>query len=196
MLPPAADLPQKVLISQRIPRMRWIAVDKQLAIRAQAFRIQIIQTIAGQDAVIPAVLHLLGQHALDLFIRQGPVTLIQASVGIAAKRIGRQIHRPLLTPGAGYFHHQQRLALHRTSSYIFVAQQVDADLLAVVQVVEQLGTQLVGGFNASHLEPALALAHAQNHHPTIGIGHCAVGGPEILRQRSFAITALGQLAFQ
>ncbi|WP_154048455.1 hypothetical protein [Thiomonas intermedia] len=77
-----------------------------------------------------------------------------------------------------------------------IGQQVDADLLAVVEVVEQLGSHLLGVRYARWLKAPLALAQPQHHHTAIGVGHGAVGGPEVVRQGALPIAAVGQLAFE
>ena len=79
-------------------------------------------------------------------------------VGVAAQWIGGEVNRALLPAGPGNLHHQQGLAFKQPFTDMVVRQQVDAHLLAVVQVVEQLGAHLVDILYAHRLEMSPALA--------------------------------------
>lgn len=124
--------------------------------------------------------HPLGDHASHLFIRQGEVAFVLPAVGIVVERVLRQVNGALAAGGAGNFNDQQRLARHVPFLNIGVADEVDADLLAVVQIVEQLGTYLGHIFDAHGFEPSLPFAHAQKHQSAVGVGHGTVGRPEII----------------
>ena len=48
--------------------MAWLAVGEHLTIGAKRFKAQIIEAVAAQDAIIAAVLDLLGEHPLYFLV--------------------------------------------------------------------------------------------------------------------------------
>ena len=113
-----------------------------------------------------------------------------------AERLAVEEHRPLLAHGLRNAHHQNALVPQHQLLHIGVGQQVGAHLARVVQVVEQVCPHLRRVGNACNGERPILLAHPQQHHAPVGIGHGRVGGPEILGHLALAVLALGQLAFQ
>ena len=175
--------------------MPRLAVGKHLPVRLKSLHIQIIEPVMRQDFVVAAILHLLSQHPLDILFGHRPIALIQAAIGMA-KRIGGEIHRAQLARRTRHVNQQQRATIQAALAHMRITQQIGADLLAVVQIVEQLRAHLGHILDTNRLELPFALAHTQNNQPAVGIGHGAVTGPKILRQRAFAIPSQRQLVFQ
>ena len=170
-------------------------VLEHLAVDAQALAINVPHAKTGQDAGIALILHLLGQHALDRLFITRPVSVVEPLVRMA-ERLAVEEHRPLLARSLRNAHQQHRLALQRQLLHIGIGQQIGADLARVVQVVEQVCPHLGRVGNACNGEHPLLLAHPQQHHAPMGIGHGRVGGPEILGHFALAVLPLGELASQ
>ena len=107
------------------------------------------------------------------------------------------MHGPLLARCPWHADAQHHVVVDLHHIHILLGQQVDADLLAVMQVVPQ---RLAHPFNIRQTQGTEAapwlFLHAQQNHPTIGIGHGAVAFPHIVWQLATAIAPLRCLAFQ
>ena len=136
-----------------------------------------------QDAGVPAVLDLLGNHPADFVVAKHPVAAIQPPVAVA-EGIGTEEDRSLFAVGTGNLDPQQGLAVNDELLDRGVAEQVDAHFLAAVGRVEEFLAHLGGIGDAVDAEDAFFLPQAENHHAALGVGEGAVARPEVFRHRS------------
>ncbi|MNE45353.1 hypothetical protein D3C80_1396340 [compost metagenome] len=56
--------------------MAWLYVAKHLAVDTQTVRIDVCEVVIRQNPLVPTVLHLLCEHAANIFLRATPITLM------------------------------------------------------------------------------------------------------------------------
>ena len=173
-----------------------LTVGKQLAVGAKRAHVQIVQIVATQHTVIPAVFHLLGQHSFYFVIRYQTVAIVEAAVGVAGQRIGGEVNRALLAICLRNVNGDQGASFQHHFPYLRVGQQVHADFLAVIQAVKQFPAHLGDVGDALNRELPLLFPHPQQHDAAPRVGKGAVSGPKILRHRALPVAAGRLLALQ
>ena len=168
---------------------------KGVAVGVQTLQVNVLQTKAVEDAGVAAVFQLLCQHAFHGGIVTLAVAIVQAAVGVA-QWLTIQVNGLLLPRGRGNGHFQNGLTTQHHFLHVGIGQQVDADFSGVVQVVEQVGPHLGRIGQPGYRKHPGFLAHTQQHHTTMRIGHGRVGGPEIFGHFALSILPFRELAFE
>ena len=99
-------------------------VNRQhVAVGVQAVQIQILQAEADQNAAVPAVFHLFGQHPLNGFVVTAAVTVMQTTIG-TLKGIAVQIDRFLFAAGRRDRNRNEAFSLNGEDGDILVTKQI------------------------------------------------------------------------
>ena len=191
-----ADTLQKLGQGQITPHMPRLHRSKPIAVGRHRIHIEVVEVETPEHPFVARILHPLRQHPAHGFIVCKVIAFVAAQIG-AAKRVAAYMHGAVLSCGARHLDAQHGLAIDLDGHHVRLAQQVGADLFAVVQVVPQCLAYPLHIHQSHSREGAARLfLHPQQNHPSIGIGHGAVGLPDIVRYLATTITALCCLAFQ
>ena len=162
----------------------------------QAFPVKVVESETRENTGIAAVFHLLGQHPLDGFIVAGTVTLVEAAIGITLEGIAVEVHRFLFAMGGWDPNLDDLFPGDLENGDILIGQEVAADFLRVVEVIEQHPDDALRVAQAMQGKTVLLLFDPQYDDPAVGIGKGAVGRPEVGGEFPFAVFASGKFAFE
>ena len=123
-------------------------------------------------------------------------SVIQATVGVSGKRVRCQVNRALLPVGARYLYNQQCPPVQMYLADMTVGQQVHADLVAIVQSIEEFFPDLGDSHYPLNDELLVSFTEAKYDDATLRIRKRAVGRPEVVRHRPLTVAASGEFAFQ
>jgi hypothetical protein len=109
------------------------------------------------------------------------VTIVQAAIGVASKRIAVYVYWLMLTRSSGHFDCDHAAAIQREPPDVRVGQEIDADFLWIVYCIKQVGDDPIDILNASCCEAPVLLLKAEHNQAAVCVGEGTISGPKIPR---------------
>ena len=174
--------------------IRFVATQ-HVAVRVQGFRIQVGDGKPIEDVEIAHIVHLLSDHAPNRIIVTVSVTIVQAAIGVASKRIAVYMHWLMLARSSGHFDRDHAATIQDKPPDVRVGQEIDADFLRIVYCIKQVGDDPIDILNASCCEAPVLLLKPEHNQAAVCVGKGTISGPKIPRELAFPVGAGCEFTF-
>ena len=189
---PGSDAFKEGLLVLGQKRVIGVACRKAVAEGGESGVVEVAAIEAGQDLIVLGVVRGVAQHLPHLRFGTAIVTFVITLVA-AIQRVAIDVHRTLLTPGAGHLDDQDFAVRDLEHAQVAVAAQGGAELLRVVVQIPERLAQGVAVRQGLQGEGTPSLHHAEHDAAAFAVGHGRQGLPQRSGQATRCRLELGLL---